>query len=58
MTRYFKTIKILAIAFSIISAYTLSAQTIDPTVEVEREFDGRMLNIHKSRLKSNIHDFL
>lgn len=58
MTRYFKTIKILAIAFSIISAYTLSAQTIDPTVEVEREFDGRMLNIHKSRLKSNIHDSL
>lgn len=34
------------------------AQNIDPTVEVQRDFDGRMINIHKSHLKSNIHDSL
>ena len=37
---------------------TAMAQMIDPTVEVQRDFDGRMVNIHKSHLKSNIHDSL
>ncbi len=33
-------------------------QKIDPTVEVQRDFDGRMINIHKSRLLSHIDDSL
>lgn len=33
-------------------------QKIDPTVEVQRDFDGRMVNIHKSRLQTAINDSL
>ena len=31
---------------------TKDQQTIDPTVEVQRDFDGQMMNIHKSRLNT------
>ncbi|MBP3343538.1 MAG: TonB-dependent receptor [Bacteroidales bacterium] len=37
---------------------TKGQQTIDPTVEVQRDFDGQMMNIHKSRLNTSIHDSL
>ena len=35
---------------------TKGQQTIDPTVEVQRDCDGQMMNIHKSRLNTSIHD--
>ena len=50
--------RILFILAAVLVAQNAMAQNIDPTVEVQRDFDGRMINIHKSHLKSNIHDSL
>lgn len=62
MKRNLNTVKIMkrvpALLAAVLVAQVAMAQNIDPTVEVKRDFDGRMINIHKSHLKSNIHDSL
>ncbi len=39
-------------------AYAQQPQKIDPTVEVERDFESKMPNIHKSRLNTAVNDTL
>ncbi len=49
---------IITISAILLYGQSALAQNIDPTVEVQRDFDGRMTNIHKSHLKSTIPDSL
>ncbi|MCI1779261.1 MAG: hypothetical protein LKI53_04805 [Bacteroidales bacterium] len=46
------------LALAVLAPVTASAQKIDPTLEVTREFDGSFMSVHKSRLDSSINDSL
>lgn len=48
----------LLTAFAIIAHTAVAQQKIDPTLKVEKDFDGTMSNIHKSRLDTNVPDSL
>ncbi len=53
------TILILTLSFTAArQAYAQQPQKIDPTVEVERDFESKMPNIHKSRLNTAVNDTL
>ncbi len=50
---------VISLLIAAITPFALSAQQkIDPTLEVTREFDGKMMNIHKSPLETNVADSL
>ena len=41
-----------------VSSFVNAQQKIDPLLEVSRDFDGKLLEIHKSKLNTNINDSL
>lgn len=47
------TVAAALIAFSTIAA---QAQNLDPTVEVSREYEGRLMEVHKPAIKMNVPD--
>lgn len=48
----------IAVAFMLMASTSFAQQKIDPTVEVEKDFDGKMTNIVKGALNSSIPDSL
>ncbi|MGE0091230.1 MAG: hypothetical protein AB7S40_01590 [Bacteroidales bacterium] len=53
--KIYRTILTIILASTI---FVAKSQTIDPTLEVSRDFDARLLEISKSKMMTNFHDSL
>ena len=49
-------IMIFSFAFTLITSSLFAQQKIDPTLEVRRDFDGKLIDITKSKVPTNIDD--